>query len=418
MSNPDWICCQIGAREHYSVPRSLHQVGHLHTLITDAWVSPSSPIHSLPGKVARSLSERYHSDLKRANVQSFTRRSISFELQQKLSRSTGWTNILARNQWFQHQSLGYLNALANQKATRENPISPTIFSYSYAALELFKFAKHQGWRTILGQIDPGIVEEQIVADLQAKYGQRYQSSWTPAPAMYWDRWRQECELADQIMVNSTWSQTALIKAGIAAKKIAIAPLAYQPPAAASEFRRTYPEQFSGDRPLRVLFLGQVILRKGIAALLEALPYIEKSPIEIWLVGPTDLTLPSSVSSHPQLKWLGAVPRSQVQHYYQKTDIFLFPTHSDGFGLTQLEAQAWHLPIIASEYCGSVVSHDQNGLILPSVSGKAIADALLDCCAHPQRLKHWADPSHTPETMNCYSLNQLAHTLQNICHAPV
>lgn len=418
MSNPKWICCQIGAREHYAIARSLHHAGHLQTLITDAWVSPGSPIHYLPGKVARSLADRYHPDLQGANVRAFTRALIPFELQQKLARSTGWNTILARNQWFQHQALRHLKSLAPLDVANGPQTNPTLFSYSYAALDLFKYAKQQGWRTVLGQIDPGIVEQQIVAQLQAKYGRQYQSSWTPAPEIYWQQWRQECDLADQIIVNSAWSQTALIKAGISGEKIAIASLAYQSPEDTNGFSRTYPERFNGDRPLRVLFLGQIILRKGIAALLEALPDIDTSPIEIWLVGPTDLTLPPSLMTHPQLKWLGSVPRSQVQQYYQQADIFLFPTHSDGFGLTQLEAQAWQLPIIASEHCGNVVSHQQNGLILSKVSGRAIADALRDCCEHPQRLQYWADQSHTSDTMNCYSLNQLSNTLHHICHAPV
>lgn len=39
-----WICCQIGAREHYTIPRALHQQRKLSHLITDAWVNPSSPL--------------------------------------------------------------------------------------------------------------------------------------------------------------------------------------------------------------------------------------------------------------------------------------------------------------------------------------------------------------------------------------
>ena len=37
-----WICCQLGAREHYAIPRALSRLGTLDWLITDAWVPPSS----------------------------------------------------------------------------------------------------------------------------------------------------------------------------------------------------------------------------------------------------------------------------------------------------------------------------------------------------------------------------------------
>ena len=37
-----WICCQLGAREHYAIPRALSRVGILEALVTDAWVPPTS----------------------------------------------------------------------------------------------------------------------------------------------------------------------------------------------------------------------------------------------------------------------------------------------------------------------------------------------------------------------------------------
>ena len=50
--------------------------------------------------------------------------------------------------------------------------------------------------------------------------------------------------------------------GIPTDKIHIIPLAYQSSAAAESFVRSYPREFSSKRPLRVLFLGQIDLRKG------------------------------------------------------------------------------------------------------------------------------------------------------------
>ncbi len=32
-----WICSQIGAREHYAIPRVLHRAGKLEFLYTDLW---------------------------------------------------------------------------------------------------------------------------------------------------------------------------------------------------------------------------------------------------------------------------------------------------------------------------------------------------------------------------------------------
>ena len=70
----------------------------------------------------------------------------------------------------------------------------------------------------------------------------------------------------------------------------------------------------------------------------------------------------------------------MHDFYKSADVFIFPTHSDGFGLTQLEAMAWGLPVIASQSCANVVTHRVNGLVLPAVTAEEIVkqiDWLID-----------------------------------------
>ena len=69
MKGEGWICCQIGAREHYAIPRALHSRGVLARLVTDFWLSPgSSYLRVLPSSLKQDLRGRYHSDLETANV--------------------------------------------------------------------------------------------------------------------------------------------------------------------------------------------------------------------------------------------------------------------------------------------------------------------------------------------------------------
>ncbi|MEQ9235244.1 glycosyltransferase family 4 protein [Coleofasciculus sp. E2-BRE-01] len=397
-----WICCQLGAREHYAIPRSLHQHGKLTHLITDAWVLPQSPLNLLPTPLLTNLRDRFHPDLAQASVYAFTHSLIRFELAQRLQKTSGWTRIISRNHWFQQRAVELLETLTPKLNTR-----PILFAYSYAALELFRYAKTQGWTTILGQIDPGLVEETLVEQEHIRYPDS-QSIWQPAPPQYWMNWQEECLLADQIIVNSPWSSQALQQVGLPANKIDIIPLAYKPPETASNFGRTYPSAFSTERPLRVLFLGQVILRKGIGAILEAAELLHHQPIEFWLVG--SLGIARQAKMYRQIQWIGAIPRRKTAQYYQRADVFLFPTLSDGFGLVQLEAQAWKLPIIASRFCGEVVKDRVNGLILPEVTGEAIAQALEFCLNNPGQLQVFAEAA---TDMSAFSLSQLHHYLQSI-----
>ena len=396
-----WICFQIGAREHYAISRALGQ--QLSGLITDAWVTPQSPFNLLPKSILNNLRERYHLKLASASVYNFNYSLIQFEIKQKITRQSSWQTIINRNLWFEKKGIKLLKKIANNFS---DPV--TIFAYSYAALELFKFAKQQGWQTVLGQIDPGIYEEKIVSEECDRYPQ-YTANWQPAPSKYWELWQQECNLADRIIVNSDWSSQALQKTGVASEKIRVIPLAYKLPEIAKNFKRVYPQKFTSERPLRVLFLGQIILRKGVAKIFEAIELLKNEPIEFWFVGSTNINIPQKIQNNPQVKWFGAVSRSTTANYYQQADLFLFPTLSDGFGLTQLEAQAWQLPIITSHYCGAVVKDGINGLILSNVTGKAIAEYLLYCLNNPDLLSKFSQESL--QIITDFSLLKLRKKLQ-------
>jgi glycosyltransferase involved in cell wall biosynthesis len=382
-----WLACQLGAREHYAVPRALHRDDMLSALITDAWVPPGKPL----GIIHRSLRNRFHPDLKKATVISRNAGIMRFEAAHKLRGVTGWNLILARNEWFQQHVMKGLRRLS--QASRQSTPSgrSVLFSFSYAAREAFQWAREMGIATVIGQIDGGPAEEQLVARLCTN-GRR--QSFCPAPASYWERWREECELADRIVVNSQWSYDLLAGDGIPKRKMRIIPLAYDPPAEAADYTRSYPDRFTSERPLRVLFLGQLIARKGAWELLESLRYLANEPIELWLVGPVLIDVEAEFREHPNIRWVGVAPRNSTASWYRQADVFILPTHSDGFGMTQLEAQAWKLPVVASAFCGDVVESGMNGLRLNEVTPIAIADALRTCLREPALLGKWSANSRS------------------------
>jgi len=110
------------------------------------------------------------------------------------------------------------------------------------------------------------------------------------------------------------------------------------------------------------------------------------PIELWLAGPLKIEPPARHIAAPNIRWLGPIARNAVNQLYREADVFVFPTHSDGFGLTQLEAQAWRLPVIASRNCGEVVADGINGMLLDDVTPESIEAALTTCCANPDMLR--------------------------------
>lgn len=401
-----WICCQLGAREHYAIPRALLRRGLLGCLVTDAWTPPSSILAKIS---VGNLADRFHNELSDARVIAFNSSAILFEMLARAGRRTDWETIIARNQWFQRKVVGALNS---QLSTLES--QPILLSYSYAALEPFRFAKSRGWKTLLAQIDPGPEEERIVAEEAARVPE-LASDWQRAPAEYWASWRQECDLADGIIVNSEWSREGLMRSGILSEKLTVIPLAYGTSEVGdqkSEIKpvKSYPAHFTQDRPMRVLFLGQVNLRKGVARLLHAAQILRDEPIEFWIVGPVQIANAKAAAGNARVKWFGPMTRKETAEKYRAADVFILPTLSDGFAITQLEAQAYGLPAISSKCCGGVVENGRNGIILEEPSAACITSAVRHCLADPNRLQKLAAASNVRKE---FTTDELGQRLQEL-----
>lgn len=394
-SRASWVAIQLGAREHYAIASALSLNNRLAGLFTELWV-PSTSFWRIGGK---RFTGRYTKGIN-AEVGSANLTYALFEISRGVSGLTGWQAIVARNKWFQKKAVGWLDA--NEKCL-ELAGANAIFAYSYAAKEILKWAKKRGWTTILGQIDGGFQDERLVSQISS------QKHFFSAPAEYWEHWREECSLADHIVVNSSWSRN-LVSASVEHHSVSVIPLAYNPPAGSVGFRRKYPERFDSDRRLKVLFLGQVGHRKGAHELLESAELLQSEPVEFQFVGPIVSPMPAHLMKLPNVRFVGPVPRSEVSSWYTQADVFLFPTHSDGFGLTQLEAQAWRLPIIASPFCGEVVLDTINGTVLAEVSATAIAQALSGVLENPSALQSWSDQSRD---LREFSLARLAERLDQL-----
>ncbi len=139
--------------------------------------------------------------------------------------------------------------------------------------------------------------------------------------------------------------------------------------------------------------------------MEAAHLLRDDPVEFWMVGPIQIPVPPVLKQSPKIKWLGPVPRGKAAKFYQDADVFIFPTFSDGFGLTQLEAQAWKLPVVASRFCGEVVEHGVNGVVLEEISGACIARHLIGLLKTPSELPKMCAQSYVRDEFSLPSLGR-------------
>lgn len=83
-------------------------------------------------------------------------------------------------------------------------------------------------------------------------------------------------------------------------------------------------------------------------------------------------------------FVGAVPHAQVARYHQQIDISVFPSFSDSFGVSAVEASACGNPVIVSNVGGlpEVVENEVSGIVVPCRDVEAIASALVRLVTNP------------------------------------
>ena len=391
VSYPSVDVLQVGAREHYAVPRMLHSLGTLRTLHTDAYCGPGSWLHALrnvPSRLRqrgalRRLLERT-SDLPSNVVCAHNSKGLA--AQWRLRSAT-----TAESRMRIHHD--FAKRLA-QVVIRDSRGLPDAYVGFRGVGALFELVAGRA-RCILDQIDGGTEEVRLVRKEQETfrswlqeepdwaYSERTGEPWwldVEAP-----RLQREWELADHIICNSEWTKRCLSTAGVDTRKCDVVPLMYEPPSAIP----AHPARAQHNRPasLRVAFVGTLTLRKGIHhVLLAARRASADCQIEVIAAGGLgEISQDALRPFQDILTWHGHVPRSKIAAMMRSCDILALPSISDGFGIVQLEAMAQGLPVITSERTGDVVRHNVDGARVPAGDTEALASIFCELARDRSRL---------------------------------
>ena len=140
-----------------------------------------------------------------------------------------------------------------------------------------------------------------------------------------------------------------------------------------------------DGKINILFVGRLEKRKGANYLLNAYARLKKEHpnIRLIIVGPgvnlrRRYELKVRLSRLKDVVFTGGISYEDLPRYYQMADIFCAPaTGKESFGIVLLEAMAMGKPIVATSIEGysSVVTHGEQGLLVPPKNSKALAEAL-------------------------------------------
>jgi len=139
-----------------------------------------------------------------------------------------------------------------------------------------------------------------------------------------------------------------------------------------------------------LFVGRLVEAKGVLDLLEAYERLRPETRErVGLVfvghGPMRAQLELRAKGiHPgSVHFPGFVHRDELAAYYALAECFVFPTHSDTWGLAVNEAMACGLPVICSRVAGCAADLvRQNGCLVSVQNAGELSTAMQRIAADP------------------------------------
>lgn len=416
-----WIVAQEGSRQTYGVPLAFHRLGALRMMYADIWCRYGRGLLRRGTAGTRALATRFHHGIPGELVVSFSPEAMLFKTWRHLRReNSDWAELSRAYCRFGHW---YANKIRRHLERVElDPRRDCFIGFNTNCLELMDMLRARGIYTVIDQVDPARIEEDIVLEELERW-----PGWASAPDRmtreYWQRIETEWKAADAVLVNSEWSRQALVRQRLAAEKIIVVPLAID----VSADHVLAPIHTEG--PLKVLWLGNIILRKGIQYLVEAARKLARHKVEFLLAGPIGISRQAIQSFPASMKLLGRVTRDQLGAYYRKAHVFVLPTISDGFAVTQLEAMAHGLPVITTPNCGNVVTDGVDGFIVPIRDSGALAVAIARLDADRPLLRTMSAntlvtvqkydlPSNARLIQELVSRQKMASRLQNGAGAPV
>jgi glycosyltransferase involved in cell wall biosynthesis len=146
---------------------------------------------------------------------------------------------------------------------------------------------------------------------------------------------------------------------------------------------TVSRPIGGRAGMTAIWVGQTDYGKGLDVALAAVRMArqEMPGLRLLVVG-----LPSREGpAKDGVEWLGVLSPDAVADAYRRSDVLLFPSRYESFGLVVLEAMAAGLPVIVSDAIpAGVVVDGRNGTVVSGHRPEDYAAALLSLQSDPAR----------------------------------
>jgi len=182
---------------------------------------------------------------------------------------------------------------------------------------------------------------------------------------------EELQMADRIFVASTFTANTLKEYPGKLASIEVIPYGFPPVYKTRQYLNLH------GKPLKLLFVGGLSQRKGIADLFAVAGALHKY-VELTIVGQKAVdncpVLNEALTKH---RWIPSLAHTEILKLMRASDILVFPSLFEGFGLVITEAMSQGTPVITTERtAGSdLIKHGENGWLINAGSTGALQAAI-------------------------------------------
>jgi glycosyltransferase involved in cell wall biosynthesis len=335
---------------------------------TLAWNNHSVWNNLLPSNVARELNRRSYPQIPERLIHSAPAR----ELFRVLLARFGISALLEIPN-SPLSIIGIYRFIDSLAAKAVSSLAPSaVYAYDGAALQTFRVARRMGIKTIYElptahtRFKSEFFREE--AELQPAFAATFPKAMVDAEWL--NRKDQELELADQVIVPSSYVQSTL-PSSVPAARVRVIPYGAPTVVADPLLHRS-----RRGRKLRVLFVGTLTQGKGLSYLLEAIRKVEHA-VEFTIIGTRVGTSAPLDAALQRYQWTPTVPHDVVLEVMRQHDVLAFPTLSEGLALVTLEAMSCGMTVITTPNSGciGVIRDGKEGFIVPIRSADALAEKL-------------------------------------------
>ena len=202
--------------------------------------------------------------------------------------------------------------------------------------------------------------------------------WRGVDPVMIEREEVEYAAADMITVPTRFVRETFLARGVPASRVAVAPYG----ADVRIFGRTA----GRDPDFRVLFAGQLDVRKGLHDLLAGFRRAALPRATLVLAGTAQRHTGALLQRFPveRLEVLGHLSRPELAREMARASVLVLPSLEEGMALVQAQALACGCPVVATREAGAEDLFDDGveGFIVPARDPGAIAERLVRLATEP------------------------------------